>query len=207
MKVEQMTLGSFGTNCYILIDETTMDAYCVDPGDYAEVIQNKLQENGWNLKGILLTHGHFDHIYAVKALKRVYDIPVYALEAEKELLNDSIKNLSDQFAAPYTLDADVYLHDGETLLVAGSNMQVLATPGHTAGSCCFYFPQEDLLFSGDTLFCASVGRTDMPTGSFSRIIQSIKEKLFVLDDRIKVYPGHGEATTIGYEKDYNPFLS
>jgi glyoxylase-like metal-dependent hydrolase (beta-lactamase superfamily II) len=115
-------------------------------------------------------------------------------------------NVSKAMKRPCSLEADVYLKDGETMDIAGMHFRVITTPGHTAGSCCYYFEEAGFLLCGDTLFLESVGRTDFPTGSMSDLVRSAKEKLFLLPDDTKVYPGHGDATTIGHEKKYNPFL-
>lgn len=122
-------------------------------------------------------------------------------------MDDSLLNLSANFGEPFTAVADMLHTDGQELFLAGMNIQVLHTPGHTQGSVCYYFPDEQVLFSGDTLFYGSIGRTDFPTGSMSELVHSAKEKLLILPEEVKVYPGHGEETTIRYEKKYNPFLS
>ena len=128
------------------------------------------------------------------------------MEAEKELLRDAHKNVSEQAGRPCITSADVYLKDGQELTLAGMQCKVIATPGHTVGGCCYYFEEAGFLVAGDTLFAESVGRTDFPTGSMSTLVRSIKDKLFVLPDDTKVYPGHGESTTIAHEKEYNSFL-
>ena len=110
-----------------------------------------------------------------------------------------------QVGRPYTITPDVYLKDGETVTIAGITCKLIATPGHTIGSCCYYFEEAGMLISGDTLFQESVGRSDLPTGSGGTLVRSVRDKLFVLPDETKVYPGHGDSTTIGYEKQYNPF--
>lgn len=177
----------------------------IDPADKGEFIYDSLKEKGFQVAGILLTHGHFDHIWGTNKLRELSGAPIYAYEAEKELCEDAIKNVSDQVGRPYTVVPDKYLKDGEEVTIAGVTCKVIATPGHTIGSCCYYFEEDGILISGDTLFQESVGRTDLATGSHSAIVRSIKEKLFVLPDEVKVYPGHGDVTDIAYEKKYNPF--
>ncbi len=155
-----------------------------------------------------MTHGHFDHIWGCKELCRAAngEAKVYACAAERELLSDAHKNVSEQAGRACTLQADVYVNDGEEITLAGISFKVIATPGHTEGGCCYYFEEAGILVSGDTLFLESVGRTDFPTGSMGTLVRSIKEKLFVLPDETLVYPGHGDSTTIGHEKKYNAFL-
>ena len=141
------------------------------------------------------------------ALLKEFPVTVYAHEAEKELLTDAQLNASvSMYGQGYTFSGAEYVSDGQELEAAGEKIRVIYTPGHTIGGCCYYIPEEDVLFSGDTLFKASVGRTDLPTGSMGQLVRSIKEKLFVLPDETKVYPGHMDETSIGYEKKYNPFV-
>ena len=155
---------------------------------------------------VLLTHGHFDHIMGLDGLLREYDIPVYAFESEKEVLNSARLNLSAMMAGTYTFSDARYVKDGQILDIGGVQIRVIHTPGHTSGGCCYYIEKEGILFSGDTLFHTSIGRTDFPTGSSSQLVRSVKERLFDLPDETKVYPGHMEETSIGYEKKYNPFV-
>ena len=177
----------------------------MDPADQGGNIYKAMTKNGFKIAAVLLTHGHFDHIWGTKELCELSGAKLYALDAEKELLKDARKNVSSQAGRAYTTDADIYLKDGDELTIADMTFQVIATPGHTAGGCCYYFKEAGFLVSGDTLFQDSVGRTDFPTGSMGTLVRSIKEKLFVLPDETKVYPGHGDNTTIGHEKKYNPF--
>lgn len=205
IKIGRIVLGAAQTNCYFLYRADVGDCIVVDPADQGGNIYKALEKNGFQVKAILLTHGHFDHIWGTKELRDCCGAKLYALEAERELLMDARRNVSAQTGRPYTVEADVYLKDGEELTIADMGFRVIATPGHTAGSCCYYFPEAGFLLSGDTLFQESVGRTDLPTGSMSQIVRSIKEKLFLLPEDTKVYPGHGEETTIRMEKRCNPF--
>ena len=159
---------------------------------------------GYDMKAILLTHGHFDHIYAVNDLKKRLDVPVYAYADEAVLMGDSWMNRSKAWAEAMTVKPDILLHDGDELDLAGFHIRVIHTPGHTAGSCCYYFEEEKILIAGDTLFYESYGRTDLDTGSEAAIMRSLREQLFLLPDDVEVYPGHGDSTTIGHEKKYNP---
>ena len=198
-------LGIVQTNCYFVYKEGTSDVIFFDPADKGDYIYKTLKEKGFNVAGILLTHGHFDHIWGTNKLRELSGAPIYAYEGEKQLCEDAVINVSEQVGRPYTVAADRYLKDGEEITIAGMTCKLIATPGHTAGSCCYYFEDDKILISGDTLFEESVGRTDLATGSMSAIVRSIKEKLFVLPDDVKVYPGHGNITEIGHEKRYNPF--
>lgn len=207
MKIETFVLGDVRTNCYLLINEETKEALVVDPADRADVIVRKLIDEGLTLKAILLTHGHGDHILAVGDLKKQFGVKVYAAKAEEALLSDAAQNLSKAlFGIAVTVKPDILLEDGQEFEVAGIRLRMLHTPGHTPGGCCYYQAEEKILFSGDTLFCGSIGRTDFPGGSLSELVRSVKEKLLVLPEDVKVYPGHEEITTIGHEKKYNPYM-
>ena len=215
IKIGKMVLGVCQTNCYFLYREGGAECIVVDPADQGVNIFRALQKNGFRVAGILLTHGHFDHIWGLDELRDAANAAsdedaepakAYAYEAERVLLQDADKNVSRQAGRPCTTYADVYVKDGQEITIAGMTCKVIATPGHTAGGCCYYFEEAGFLLSGDTLFAESVGRTDFPTGSMSTLVRSVREKLFVLPDDTKVYPGHGESTTIGHEKEYNPFL-
>lgn len=202
---ECMVVGPVQTNCYFFYDDESKECIIVDPGDEAEKIISKVQKKEWKVQAVLLTHGHFDHIMAVNALKKQFQMPVYAAKEEKAVMGNPNGNLSVQMGKPVTLEADKWLADGEKLSLLGQEVRCILTPGHTAGGMCYYFPNDLLLFSGDTLFQESVGRTDFPTGSMSTLIHSIREKLFVLPEETRVYSGHGESTTIKHEKMCNPF--
>lgn len=215
IKIGRMVLGVCQTNCYFLYREGGQDAIVVDPADKGANIYSALQKNGFRVAGILLTHGHFDHIWGLDALRDAANaaaegldsVKVYACEAERELLKSARLNVSAQAGRACETYADVYVKDGEEITIGDMTCKAIATPGHTAGGCCYYFEEAGVLVSGDTLFAESVGRTDFPTGSMGTLVRSIKEKLFVLPEETKVYPGHGERTTIGYEKENNPFCA
>lgn len=205
MRLLQYTVGMVMTNCYMIVNEETREAALVDPGDQAEYLLGQCGERGLTLKAVLLTHGHFDHILAVPALREKSGAAVYAARAEAALLEDPEDNLSGSWQRrPVTVKADVLLEDGEEFTLLGSTVRMLLTPGHTAGSCCYYMPKEKWLFSGDTLFCESYGRTDLPTSRPAQIGRSIREKLLTLPEDTAVYPGHNETSTIEHEKRYNP---
>ncbi len=204
-RIKTCPVGQLGTNCYVLYRESLKKAVIVDPGADGEYILDLCRELSLIPEAILLTHGHFDHILAVKDIKEAFpDVKIYAGKQEKEMLAEPSVNLSSSFGTACAVHADGYEEDGTILSLAGMAFKVLFTPGHTSGSVCYLLESEDVLISGDTLFLESLGRTDFPTGSQSQILSSIKERLFVLPDDTLVYPGHGEATTVGHEKVYNP---
>ena len=203
LKIGQLTLGMCGTNCYFLYREGSKDVIFVDPAEQGAMIYNKLNELGFNIKAIFLTHGHFDHIMGCDEMRNASKAPIYAPLADKVLLEDAEVNYSANWAFPYTTEADEYFEDGAEYDIAGIHFRIISTPGHTIGSCCLYFEEDKVLLSGDTLFYQSVGRTDLPTGSMKSLVESVRNKLFTLPDDVRVYPGHGSATDIASEKTGN----
>lgn len=201
INITKLRVGPVSTNCYIVNRADSDKAIIIDPGDEAEKIERIIIQNMLKPVAILLTHGHFDHIGAMDVLKKHFGIKAYAYRDEEKIINTEY-NLGRAFGILVSGRADVFFDDGEELEFDGIKLKVIHTPGHTIGSCCFYDEEDKVLFSGDTLFCASHGRTDFPTGSQSAIIRSITEKLLVLEDDVKVYPGHEEETTIGSEKPF-----
>lgn len=205
MQLLPFTVGTVMTNCYMIFNEKTKEAALIDPGDQAAYLLGQCRKRSLTLKAILLTHGHFDHILAVPALQQETHAPAYAARAERALLADPEANLSGSWQRrPLSLTPDILLEDGETFTLLGSQIQMILTPGHTAGSSCYYLSEEKWLFSGDTLFCESYGRTDLPTSQPLEIGRSIREKLLILPEETTVYPGHNETSTIRHEKQYNP---
>lgn len=200
--IRSVTVSECYTNCYICMNKDTKEGFIVDPGDDELKISVNVSRLEMIPKAILLTHGHFDHIGAVNQLKERYNIPVIVGAKEEKVLTDSRMNLSSMFGEPVKINGDKFLEDGENFQVAGFDIKYILTPGHTPGSGCFYIEDEQVLFSGDTLFQASRGRTDFPGGSESDIIKSIKNKLLVLPGEIEVYPGHMNITNIDSEKVY-----
>ena len=203
-RIKTYVLGGVSTYCYLTFREGEKAAVIIDPADNADYLVSKCREFGVEPEAVLLTHAHFDHMLG--ELQHVERIRKFYVHMDDErMLNDPSLNLSGTLGTEQvSISADHLLRDGDVLHFLNLEWKVMATPGHTAGSVCYYLPEEEVLFSGDTLFAESLGRTDLPTGSMSAIVRSIAEKLLVLPDDIMVYPGHGDATTIGHEKQYNP---
>ena len=206
LKVEQYVVGPVQTNCYFAVNDETKEMILIDPGAIADRLIQVIEEEKLNPVAILLTHGHFDHAGGAADVAARFGIKVYAEEHERETLDDPKLNLSGWTGAETTYHADVFLKDEQEFDLAGFHIRVLFTPGHTVGGCSYYFAYQDALFSGDTLFAQSVGRTDFPKGSASALIRGIKEKLLPLPDEVTVYTGHNDTTTIGTERRYNPYL-
>ena len=200
-------VGTMQTNCYLLTNTETNETLIVDPGADGDRIAAYLLQEKMRPVGILLTRGHFDHISGVKALQDAFRLPVYAAEAEEALLGEPGWNLSAKFQGySVSLVPDVLLADGEGFELAGFSVKAILTPGHTGGGMSYYLPEEGFVFSGDTLFRHTYGRTDLPTSSFEELKHSLREKLFKLPEDTEVLPGHGNATTIKEERRRNPVL-
>ena len=204
MKVLQQPLGPVQANCYLVMENH--HAILIDPADMYPNLEFILKENECTLEAIVLTHAHFDHISGVDKIVDVFHCDVYLNPNEFDFLQDSDLNSSSAFYMDVTCVAKCKpILEGKNT-IAGFDIEALHTPGHTEGGSCYYIREIGVIFSGDTLFCGSVGRTDFPGGSMSEIVRSIKEKVMVLPDDTKVYPGHGEGTSVGYERENNPFL-
>ncbi|MDO4619684.1 MAG: MBL fold metallo-hydrolase [Lachnospiraceae bacterium] len=198
-----LVVGPIQTNCYIVKNEE-LPGRCVlvDPGDDAERILTALSRLEVRPEAILLTHAHFDHIQAVNALKEAFPEVVICL-AEKERALAENPELSNPFQKEdYVISPDRWLQDGDELSFIGCSFTVLASPGHTAGSVCYYLKEQDLLFAGDTIFLDSCGRTDLPTGSEQAMRETLQRLLSTLPPQTAVYPGHGPETTVEHERDY-----
>lgn len=203
-------LGQLETNCYILFSPKTKEAVVIDPGAEADVILDILKEHELTLTAVLLTHGHVDHMGALEDLRAavgVDKLKVFASSVEQEVLMVADYNLTEWTGKKYTTHANCrFTQKKEQYDILGEKMWFFLTPGHTKGSGCYYFPEYGWLFSGDTLFQGSVGRSDLPTGDWKALEKSVNDVLMKLPDEVQVFPGHGPATTIGTERKYNPYV-
>jgi hydroxyacylglutathione hydrolase len=209
--IRTIPVGPLQCNMVLIVDKETLDACLVDPGGDADKILALIAETKANVKDIYITHGHFDHFLAAGAIKAVTgatihlhdeDLPLYKnLPLQLMMVGMQRSGITHDNVQP-----DKSLVDGQQIAVVGGVCCVIHTPGHSPGSCCFYFPGLKLLCSGDTLFRGGVGRSDFPGGDSSTLLTSIKTKLYPLADETRVIPGHGSETTIGHEKKFNPFV-
>ena len=237
LKIASVTIGMVSTNVYYIYDSETRDAVIVDPAEQAErLIRIAEEQLSVRITAVLLTHGHFDHIMAAEEVAAHFSAPIYAAEKERALLSDADMNHSHIWGRKKTEIRDfIPLHDGDEIVLLDRRIRVIGTPGHTAGSICYYIPEPEalvsgqdasegaqaagqgaaaapertaapMLISGDTLFFEGMGRTDLPTGSLREIVESIRKKLLVLPPETNVFPGHDETTTIGHEREHNPEL-
>jgi glyoxylase-like metal-dependent hydrolase (beta-lactamase superfamily II) len=206
MKIKAFVVGPIDVNCYILQDDETGHGLIIDPGGSGEAIWHYLQQEKISVAAIVNTHAHGDHLGAVDYLRAKTGAPFCLDEREAPLLADAKKNLSAFMGFALTVrPADCYLRDGQVIKAGHLSFKVLATPGHSPGGICLY--GEKLLFSGDSLFQGAIGRCDFPGSSESQLIHGLLTKIMILPDDTKVYPGHGPASTIGWEKRHNPYLS
>ena len=201
----RLVLGDLGTNCYIMADNESKEALVVDPDDGDAVVKT-LEDKGFTCVGVLLTHGHSDHIHGVQALVDTYGAPVYMGAGDKACLSSPDVNLSSIHGRPVTVEgADVkVVKQGDVITAGPMSFTVLETPCHTPGGVCYYMAPA--VFVGDTLFRQSVGRTDFPGGNFDTLANSIRTQVYTLPDNTMAYPGHGPETQIGFEKESNPFV-
>lgn len=206
MKVEKFVTGILSTNCYLAVNEETKQAVVIDPAACPGYLISHIKDEGYQIEAVLLTHGHFDHIMGIDGFLKEFPVTVYVHEDDADAMNDARLNQSRTYTPGYTYDGAEYIKGGQTLEFAGYGFEVIHTPGHTKGGCCYYVRSENVLFSGDTLFQNSVGRTDFVNSSTEDLIHSVREKLFVLPDETHVYPGHAGETRIGYEKEHNPYV-
>lgn len=205
MKIETIPVGALGANCYLVYDENTKEAMIVDPGGEGKKIMSEVIRLQLEIKYIVNTHGHVDHIAANGEVKDATKAPLLIHEDDANMLTNANHNLSAYVGPSISKpSSDKLLKDGDTLVIGEKEIKVIHTPGHTPGGICLLC--DKVLLSGDTLFQFSVGRSDLPGGSHKQLINSIKTRLLVLEDDVVVYPGHGPTTTIGDEKRMNPFL-
>ncbi len=208
MIVKAFESGPLLTIGYLVIDEKTGYAVVIDaPKDSSVEIVNEAKKQNCEILCLINTHGHWDHIADNSEIVRLTAAKVAVHHRDKTLVEDPKSVI---YELPFRIEGvkpDILLNDGDVIEAGNLRLKVIHTPGHTLGSICLYEENEGVLFSGDTLFAGTIGRTDLPGGSFDEIMKSIKEKLFTLDDDVVVYPGHGPSTTIGKEKQFNPFFS
>lgn len=205
LKVEQLVVGPLYSNCYIVWDDNTGEGVIIDPGDDANDILKRVRELDITVKFILATHGHFDHVGAVAPLRKELNAEFIAHKGDFFFLEDG-KNAARRWGVDIEKPPkpDRFLNEGDTIMVGKEKLEVLHTPGHSPGGVSF--THNSMVFCGDTLFQGSVGRTDFRGGSFEEMTESIKTKLYTLPDDTIVYTGHGPSTTIGIEKQFNPFV-
>ena len=204
--LRSITLGTYGTNCYLLADEATGDALAVDCPVFSAEYRAMLQKAGvTRLKYILLTHGHFDHVCGVKELKDAFGGEICIHSADAECLFDPEQSIASEFPEITQIPcrADILLEDGDTLPFGGDAIRVMHVPGHTRGSVCYFY--KDLMFSGDTLFYLSMGRTDLPGGSTKQLFAGLRA-IGQIPGQYRILPGHGDLTDLAFEKAYNRYL-
>jgi glyoxylase-like metal-dependent hydrolase (beta-lactamase superfamily II) len=212
MKVSRFTFNMFGVNTYILWDDISREALIVDPGMINEKEQKEikafLDANNLNLKHLINTHMHIDHAFGISYMKENYNLKLEC-NLEDQFLAKRLNEQANMFGLPIPmsdLQIDKDLKDGEKIQLGDEHISILHLPGHSPGSVVLYAPQSNFIISGDVLFNTSIGRTDLPGGNYAQLINAINNKLMTLPDDVIVYPGHGPETSIGYEKQNNPYL-
>ncbi len=204
LKTAKFVVGTFGTNCYFLYDPDDMRSFVIDPGCDFELIERAINERGFKVEGILLTHAHFDHIMALKELKDLTGAPLYIHEDEAEMLSDADMNMISRYGDPINcIKPDKLLKDGDVLRIGENEIKIMHTPGHTPGSCCYI--AGGIMISGDTLFLENIGRYDFVGGNYKTLRASL-QRLAALDRDFRVLPGHGPSTTLSHEKQFNIYL-
>jgi glyoxylase-like metal-dependent hydrolase (beta-lactamase superfamily II) len=205
---EMLPVGPLRCNCSVFGDEATREAIVIDPGGEIDAIEEILARHSLKVRAIVITHAHIDHIGGAAKLKKRTGAPVY-MNANDQALYDHLDVQAAWLGipTPERTRVDTNLRDGDTVKLGDTAFHAMHTPGHTQGSLCLWIPSERKLVAGDTLFRESIGRTDLPGGDSKAILRSIGEKLLVLPEETEVIPGHGEVTTIGHEREFNPFLA
>ena len=207
LSIIQMPMGPLQTNCYVIACNETKQAAIIDPAWDARAILRQVDEQGWTISHILLTHAHFDHVGALADLKARTDAPVYAHADTVPMLERATTAAAMWgFTIEQPLPPDHLLQEGEVVAVGELRPIVLSTPGHAPGHVCFYLAEHRVVFDGDVLFQGGIGRTDLPGGDYATLMASIRDKLLTMPDETMVLSGHGQPTTIGEERRGNPFL-
>jgi len=200
MMIKRIPAGIYAANCYIFVDEATKESAVIDPGGDADDLFTAVQEMGTEVKCVILTHGHVDHTGAVKDFINKFNTPVYVNKKDGDLMANN-----EYLFGNLNLDGKcIYVKDNDVIKIGETSIIAIETPGHTPGGMSYKV--EDKIFTGDTLFLGSIGRTDLTGGDFDVLISSIKDKLLIYEDSVVVYPGHGPSSTIGYERNRNTFL-
>lgn len=212
MKVRTFVCNMLHENCYLVYDEVSREAAVIDPGFYWNEEQRSfskfLEENDLHIKYLLCTHLHFDHIFGTTFIEDTYDVRLSASLDDSAWITNFAQSVARFGIQPNTMPRPVGhpLHDGDILILGDKSLKCIATPGHSAGGMCFYAPDSNMLFAGDTLFQGSIGRTDFADGNYAQLISSIQKQLLILPPNTIVYPGHGDPTSIEDEAKYNPYL-
>ncbi|MBI5643465.1 MAG: MBL fold metallo-hydrolase [Deltaproteobacteria bacterium] len=205
--MKTLTVGPLDVNCYIVWDRESRGAFVIDPGGDAGSIEDVVKKEGLDVRYIINTHGHFDHVGGDAELKKAFCSPLAIHASDAPMLSDAHEHgILYGVKTPRQPEADIFLEDGMELKAGGLILQVIHTPGHTKGGVCLLDRTNGLLFTGDTLFAGSIGRTDFEGGSFDELMGSLRDKILPLADGVKVFPGHGPSSTIGREKASNPFI-
>ena len=212
MKVRTFVCNMLHENCYLVYDEVSREAAVIDPGFYWNEEQRSfskfVEENDLHIKYLLCTHLHFDHIFGTTFIEDTYGVKLSASLDDSAWITNFAQSVARFGIQPNTMPRPVGhpLHDGDILMLGDKSLKCIATPGHSAGGMCFYAPDSNMLFAGDTLFQGSIGRTDFADGNYAQLISSIQKQLLILPPNTIVYPGHGDPTSIGDEAKYNPYL-
>lgn len=208
MKIETLVVGPIETNCYIASDPVSREAVIIDAGDDAEEILAYVEQNQLQVKYLLNTHGHFDHIQANDAIREKTGAQLAIHADDVELLASPEKVSAGMMSVIHGCrEPEVVLHNGDTIAFGPYQLRVIYTPGHSKGGCCFYEVQEKVCFTGDTLFRGSIGRTDLYGGNYAVLLKSVRERLQVVADDVTIYPGHGPESTMAFERRANPYLT
>ena len=212
MKVRTFVCNMLHENCYLVYDEVSREAAVIDPGFYWNEEQRSfskfVEENDLHIKHLLCTHLHFDHIFGTTFIEDTYGVKLSASLDDSAWITNFAQSVARFGIQPNTMPRPVGhpLHDGDILMLGDKSLKCIATPGHSAGGMCFYAPESNMLFAGDTLFQGSIGRTDFADGNYAQLISSIQKQLLILPPNTIVYPGHGDPTSIEDEAKYNPYL-